>query len=90
MDAKEAIGAAKTWIADIYAGESIANVGLEEVKFDDTADEWLITVGFSRPWDRTVVASITGGPHERRSYKVVRLRDRDGRVLSVEERVFAT
>ena len=27
-------------------------VGLEEVEFDDESDQWLITIGFSRPWDR--------------------------------------
>ena len=36
MDVKEAVGTAKKYVDDLFANESIANVGLEEVAFDDT------------------------------------------------------
>ncbi len=47
-------------------------------------DVWSITVGFSRPWDfmpRDLLGNKQGPPS--RSYKVVRIRDMDGEVLSV-------
>ncbi|MBV8203134.1 MAG: hypothetical protein JOZ15_21170 [Acidobacteria bacterium] len=49
IDVKEAVRAAKTFVADILASEKVTNIGLEEVKLDDA--QWLVTLGFSRPWD---------------------------------------
>jgi len=49
VDVKEAVRAAKTFVADILSAEKVTNIGLEEVRLDD--DQWLVTVGFSRPWD---------------------------------------
>lgn len=40
---------AKRHISDLFEAEGIRNVGLEEVERDDGV--WLITIGFSRPWD---------------------------------------
>ena len=51
MDVMEATQTAKRYIVELFTGEQIANVGLEEVEFDDTRDEWSVTIGFSRPWD---------------------------------------
>ncbi len=57
MDVKEAVGTAKKYVDDLFANESIANVGLEEVAFDDTKHAWKVTVGFSRTWNQ----GFTGG-----------------------------
>ncbi len=50
MDVKKAVRAAKAYIIDLiidlYADESIENVGLEEVKFHDQSAAWEITIGF--------------------------------------------
>lgn len=91
MKAKEAIKVAKDWIADIYLGEEISNIGLEEVKYDDRRHTWLVTVGFSRPWDHPGIVTALGGndPRARRSYKIVRIKD-GGEVMSVEDRVLAS
>jgi hypothetical protein len=87
MDVKEAVGVAKQYVHDLFGEEKIVNLGLEEVIFDEKAKSWLITVGFSRPWD---AAPNLGGllpPGEpKRSYKVVRIADADHKVLSVKER----
>ena len=63
-------------------------VGLEEVVFDDESDQWLITIGFSRPWDRpkTQSAALREDPLKR-SYKVVRINDADGSVISLKDRI---
>ena len=50
MDVKEAVRAAKEYVVDLFDGEEIDYVGLEEVEFDHESDQWKITIGFSRPW----------------------------------------
>lgn len=92
MTPKEAVIAAKAWVADIFADERIVNLGLEEVRFDDAKKHWLITVGFLRtdtlPPDDTGHSSFGRllTPGFRKSYKVVRIDNRNGEVLSVENR----
>lgn len=88
MDVKEAVARAKQHIADLYADEQISNLGLEEVEFHEPDKTWSVTVGFSRPWDsvRNVVTAISGDANPRRSYKVVKISDANGGVLSVKAR----
>lgn len=94
MQVKEAVAAAKAYVKDVFAEESISNLGLEEVEFEPSADKWRITLGFSRPWHspRTraqQVLEAIGGEQmtpQRRVQKVVIVSDRDGSVLSVRNR----
>ncbi len=88
LDVKRAAKAAKEYVADLFADEQIDHVGLEEVKFDRSANVWEITIGFSRPWDRGLL-KIAPGPSQR-SYKVVRISDADGEVLAVVNRALTT
>lgn len=87
MNVKEAVKLAKDYIADLYEDENILHLGLEEVEFDDDGD-WRVTIGFSRAWDlektdfENNLLKAVGAPIGR-SYKVVRIKDRDGRVISV-------
>lgn len=88
MEVKEAVDIAKQYVRDLFGDEKIINLGLEEVVSEDAGKFWLITIGFSRPWD---APTNLGGllqqfDSTRRSYKVVRISDADGRVLSVQER----
>ena len=85
VDVKQAAKTAKKYVVDLFADEQIDHVGLEEVKFDDSSDVWEITIGFSRPWDRGLLP-IAPDP-ARRSYKIVRISDADGQVMSVVHRV---
>ena len=86
MDVKEAVQAAKAHISDLFAGEEITNVGLEEVEFDDRADAWKITIGFSRPWERPGELGVRLGLKANRSFKVVHV-DSEGAITSVKDRV---
>jgi hypothetical protein len=88
MDVKEAVAAAKKFIAELFAQENITRLGLEEVEFDEQEGEWRVTVGFSRPWDAAASAllSITQQANPPRSYKVVRISDSTGAALSVKNR----
>ena len=107
MDVKEAARTARAHIADLFADENVQHVGLEEVEFDDVADVWNITIGFSRPWElskdspKKPAASFSDlfpelnhlnpppPPPPQRSYKIVRVRDSDGHVISVTHRALA-
>ena len=105
MDVKEAARAARAYIADLFADENVQHVGLEEVEFDDVAEVWNITIGFSRPWElpkeppkkpvSVVLAPVLEElnspppPTPQRSYKLVRVRDSDGCVISVMHRALA-
>ena len=86
MDVKQAVQLAKTHVTDLFADESIANVGLEEVEFDELENVWAITIGFSRFWGRLgdVVRAFDG--NAARTFKVVRIEDPSGRVQSVKHR----
>ncbi len=90
MDVKEAAKTAKTYLAELYSDEAIMNVGLEEVEFDDVSGNWKITIGFSRPWDQRgpMVAALVERSSSR-SYKVIRINDEDGLVISLTDRLLA-
>ena len=48
MTPKQAITLAKSWADDIVAEEGVAQIDLEEIRYDDAKGQWLITVGFYR------------------------------------------
>lgn len=96
IDVKEAVRAAKAFVADVLADENVTNLGLEEVKLDE--DRWLVTVGFSRPWDypkqtkqtNLALAAFTEfSQHEdtpAREYKVVKVDAATGEAREMELR----
>lgn len=88
MNVKEAVKNAKVYVIDLFSEENLTNVGLEEVEYDDQSGEWVVTIGFSRPWDRSMntMAIIAGNDNPRRAYKVVRLNNTSGEVSSVKNR----
>ncbi len=93
MDVKKAARMAKDYLADVFAEEEITHIGLEEIDFDEGSKTWKVTVGFFRPWERPGNAfetSLGGLPvHGRRSFKIVRIKDCDGQILSITDRVLA-
>lgn len=89
MEVQEAIKLAKRYVLDVFADEEPTNVGLEEVEFDDSDGVWNVTIGFSRPWNSTksVMATLAGEqPPKKRAYKVVRLRNTDGKMIGIKRR----
>jgi hypothetical protein len=90
MNVKEAVDLARSHVLDLFAGEGISNLGLEEVEFDDADGVWSVTVGFSRPWDKASggrgLAALAQAETLNRSYKIVRIQDSTRRVLSVKNR----
>lgn len=90
MQAHEAIQKAKAYVAELFGEEQATNIGLEELEFDRPGDAWDVTVGFSRPWNIAggVFAQIVAGsrPEAERTYKVVRVANGDGSLLSIRNR----
>lgn len=84
MDSKEAVQAAKNCVLDHFANEGLANVGLEEIDFDH-GGIWEITIGFSRSWNNNI-ATVLGGGQAGRSYKIIQINDKDGRIMSIKDR----
>ena len=91
MDVKDAVKTAKEYLADLYEGEQITDVGLEEVVFEDLSNHWKITIGFSRPWDQKSTLRVTlGDGLPARSYKVLSINDDSGKVESLTDRILNT
>ena len=86
MDVKQAVVQAKSYVHDLFQEEGPVNVALEEVEFDTTANEWLITIGFSRTFGNAPyrISEVGELIDPRRSYKVVRISDVTGDVRSVK------
>lgn len=92
MDVPEVVRLAKGYVVQLFAEEDPMNVGLEEIEFDDKKQEWDVTIGFSRPWNisRNALSGLTGEtPPAGRSYKIVRIRDKDGQMVGLRQRAFA-
>lgn len=88
VDIKEAVATAKTYVEDLYSGEQIKNVGLEEVEFDDQKRFWLVTVGLTRVTPANDFVSALGGTPQR-LYKMVTINDSTGKALSMRDREFS-
>lgn len=86
MDVQTVIAKAKDYVSSIFGPEGAFNIGLEEVRFDGDNDAWDVTIGFSRPWDRGSTSPIIQTP-DKRTYKIVEISDRDGRVVGVRNRL---
>ena len=90
MDVKDAVRTAKDYITAIYKDERVTGVGLEEVRFEaGLPDTWDVTIGFFRSFagePLTQLAAALESDPGRRVYKIVRIDDRDGKVMSVTHR----
>ena len=89
MDVRQAVNAAKDWVLDVMEDEKPINLGLEEVEFDDKAQLWKITLGFSRPWNSTknALSTLTGDVALRRAYRTILINDNDGHVKGMVRKV---
>jgi hypothetical protein len=89
MNVKQAVELAKAKIRELFADEEISNLGLEEVEFDESDDQWVITVGFSRPWDnpRSALAALS---LPKRTYKTIRIDNKGNDNYKVKNREIAS
>lgn len=88
MQVKEAIRIGREYVKDVFSEEDIADIGLEEVIFDDETDSWKVTIGFSRPWESAgSLSQRIAQAYPRRAFKVVCIRDSDGQIKSITDRL---
>ncbi len=94
MQVKEAVAKAKAYVSDFFVDDGISDVRLEEVGYDDLHGVWELTMSFVRRGYVRDTQGPVGGltaaleaiDSLTRIFRVVRLRDDDGRVLSVKLR----
>ena len=83
MTVQEAVKSAKGYIEEVFDGEHLAEIGLEEVERKSGPSRWLVTIGFSRSIantrDRYRLSS-------KRLYKIVEISDPDGEMLAIRNR----
>lgn len=90
MDVKQAVQAAKEYVISLYDQEEIVDIGLEEVELDDNSNQWRVTIGFSRPWDKENSVSVPfpySDARRPRSYKQVCLDACNGQIVSLKDRI---
>ena len=90
MQASEAVEIAKTAVVDLFGSDGLTALRLEEIERAEDGI-WNVTIGFVRPMAQAGAAGrladlFADAPLGPRVYRVVRLRDRDGEVLSVKIR----
>ncbi len=94
MDMIEAVQKAKKYINEIFADENIDHLGVEEVVFDNDNKEetWKITIGFFRPWHQRegLAAALSQFRWNKREFKVVKIDNRTGRIISMTHRTLTT
>lgn len=94
MTVEEAVDRAKDYASRLFAREGLVDARLEEVEHDQINGFWNVTVGLLRPTKGGAIgalsdqlAAIRGeAVPGARIYKVVRLKDADGEVVSVKIR----
>ncbi|MFQ4134699.1 hypothetical protein PGN35_000095 [Nodosilinea sp. PGN35] len=90
MNVKEAVARAKQYIFELFPDENPKNIGLEEVEFDEQTNEWLVTVGVSRPWDALGESPFAAFSNRQmptpRAYRIVRISNDKDEVLSMKFR----
>ena len=83
MEAKEAVAAAKTYFRDLSPDDPTPT--LEEIWFEDQGGLWCVTLGVGRPSHHGGIG--IGAPSgQSLAYKVVRIRDKDGKPISIKNR----
>ena len=88
MDVQQAIRRAKAEIANVFGDEEPTDIALEEVRKDERSGNWLVTIGFARPWGGGLSPMLRQVASPRRTYKVVEVEPKGGEVLSITHRTF--
>ena len=87
MHGTQAVKTAKEYLAEIFEGESISDIKLEEVIFDEVKDVWKITLSFLRPGLIPDLFPTTIRSDKNRSYKVVHVSNESEEAGSVVDRI---
>jgi hypothetical protein len=83
---KDAVKAAMSFINEMYDGEPLKDVLLEEVEMAQEANAWLVTVGFSLPQEEAGANAPAGSKRLKRIYKIVTINAQSGVPLAMKIR----
>ena len=90
IDVKQAVKIAREQAQQLFEDDKFFNFALEEVEFDDTKDQWLITLGFDTPH---VITRKTGPSlfptteeERKRVYKIFSIDAHSGSLTSMKIR----
>jgi hypothetical protein len=88
LDVKNAVAVAKTYVADLFRDQGADSFLLEEVEFEESNNQWLVTISFLRQSSRT---TLTGNPMPgfERVYKTVVVDAASGNVKALRIRAIA-
>jgi hypothetical protein len=84
---KDAVKSAMSFVNEMYEGQTLKDLLLEEVEMELEANVWLVTVGFSLPAEDAAASTLaSAGKKARRVYKVVTIDATSGVPLSMKMR----
>ena len=84
IDVKAAVASAQQYVKELYAGQSLRDLLLEEVEYVEHENEWRVTIGFSLPKEEQ---SMVFTPRQlSRHYKEVRVNAETGESISMRIR----
>ena len=86
LDAKEVVENARQHFNDLFGGEVISDVGLEEVNFDQESDTWEITIGFRRLSDSAATLLNARESLAKRYYKTISIDYESGIFQGMKDR----
>jgi hypothetical protein len=84
IDAKEAIQKALVYLGDIFQGQDLKGVRLEEVVYGERTRCWYVTLSFRKRDMTPIDLAAAIGKGSDREYKVVAVSDVDGSFRSVK------
>lgn len=80
---KDAVTNAMRFVGDMYEGQGVQDLLLEEVEMAQGGDEWLVTIGFSLKKTDSIIKPIANTKAQRK-YKVVKVDAYSGEPLSMK------
>lgn len=91
IDIKSAVQAARKHALELFEPESLPNLALEEITFDESQGQWLVTLGFDSPHKITRKTNgsnlfPTVEEQTQREYKRFHIDATDGHLVSMTMR----
>lgn len=83
---KQAVTSAMDFVLDLYDGQSLRDLLLEEVEMDQAHNKWLVTIGFSLANEESTSILTPSTRKLARHYKVIAVDSRTGHTMSMKIR----
>jgi hypothetical protein len=84
---KTAVANAMQFVRDLYEGEQVKDILLEEIEFSESTNQWLVTIGFTINKIKDDSSSLLLPTRELgRKYKIVHVDAQSGKPISMKIR----